>query len=47
MSNLNSFQAAAPLRVGDREFEIYRLEALAKAGVGDVSKLPYSIRVLL
>ncbi len=47
MSNLNSFQAAAPLRVGDREFEIYRLEALAKAGVGDVSKLPYSIRILL
>ncbi|BBA37469.1 aconitate hydratase 1 [Methylocaldum marinum] len=38
----NSFNARSTLRVGDREYTIYRLDA-----VGDVGRLPYSLRVLL
>jgi aconitate hydratase len=38
----NSFNARSTIRVGDREYTIYRLDA-----VGDVSHLPYSLRVLL
>lgn len=38
----NSFNARSTIRVGDREYTIYRLDA-----VGDVSRLPYSLRVLL
>ncbi|HEX2078667.1 MAG TPA: aconitate hydratase AcnA [Longimicrobium sp.] len=42
----NSFGARATLGVGGREYEIYRLDALAREGV-DVSRLPYSLRILL
>ncbi|MCA9680547.1 MAG: aconitate hydratase AcnA [Kofleriaceae bacterium] len=47
MSSLNSFQSKARITVGGRTVEIYRLDALAKAGVGDVATLPYSLRILL
>ncbi|MBI3680521.1 MAG: aconitate hydratase AcnA [Acidobacteria bacterium] len=47
MSQLNSYNAASTLQVGDRSYRIYRLDALEKAGIGKVSRLPYSIRVLL
>ncbi len=47
MPNSNSFQAASLLRVGGREYEIHRLEALEKAGVANLSRLPYSIKILL
>jgi aconitate hydratase len=40
----NSFGARAGLRVGDREYTIYRLDALP--GV-DVARLPFSMKVLL
>jgi aconitate hydratase len=43
----NSFSSRATLRVGTESFEIYRLEALAKAGVGNVARLPFSLKVLL
>ena len=43
----NSFSARASLRVGSDSFEIYRLEALARAGVGNVARLPFSLKVLL
>ncbi|CAN5773209.1 aconitate hydratase [soil metagenome] len=43
---MNSFDARATLRVGDREYEIFRLQALEREGV-DVSRLPYSLRILL
>ncbi|MDT8386830.1 MAG: aconitate hydratase AcnA [Thiogranum sp.] len=39
----NSFSTRATLNVGDRAYEIYRLPALAS----DVSRLPYSLKVLL
>ncbi|MBI2216480.1 MAG: hypothetical protein HYU51_04205 [Candidatus Rokubacteria bacterium] len=37
---------ARVLRVGDREDEVFRLDALTRAGVG-VDRLPYSLRILL
>ncbi|MEX2571612.1 MAG: aconitate hydratase AcnA [Gemmatimonadota bacterium] len=42
----DSFEARATLSVGDREYEIFRLDALEKEGV-DISRLPYSLRILL
>jgi aconitate hydratase len=47
MKSLNSFGAEYSLRVAGADYRIYRLEALHKAGVGDVSRIPYSIRILL
>src|SRR5690606_858167 len=46
MTNSNSFGARASLRVGAREYEIYRLDALTGSGI-DVQRLPYSLRILL
>ncbi len=43
----DSFGSRATLDVGGRHIDIFRLDALEKAGVGDVATLPYSIRVLL
>jgi len=43
----NSFGSKAHVKVGGRTVEIYRLDALIKAGVGDVATLPYSLRILL
>ena len=42
----NTFDARGTLRVGNRTFEIFRLDALARAGF-DVQRLPYSLRILL
>lgn len=44
---LNSFGARQPLRVGSRTFDIFRLEALEKAGVGNSSRLPFCLKILL
>ncbi|MDX6651123.1 MAG: aconitate hydratase [Solirubrobacteraceae bacterium] len=41
----NSFGARDTLRVGDREYEIYRLDALQSKF--DVARLPFSLKVLL
>ena len=46
-SKKNSFQSRAEIAVGDRKVAIYRLDALTKAGIGDVATLPYSLRILL
>jgi len=43
----DSFGARATIDVDGESIDIYRLEALTKAGLGDVRRLPYSIRVLL
>src|SRR5512133_3189383 len=43
---MNSFNARATLRVGQREYEIYRLDALDKQGTS-VRRLPYCLRILL
>ena len=47
MPSKNSFDAASTLRVNDRDYQIFRVDALEKAGVASVSRLPYSIKVLL
>ncbi len=41
----NSFDARAPLSVGDRTYEIFRLEALQAKY--DVARLPFSLKILL
>src|SRR5438270_12997886 len=41
----NSFDARAKLRAGDREHEIFRLDALQSKF--DVARLPFSLKVLL
>jgi aconitate hydratase len=43
----NSFSSKAHIAVGSSKVELYRLDALVKAGVGDVATLPYSLRILL
>ena len=43
----NSFSSKAQIAVGDTRVELYRLDALIKAGVGDAATLPYSLRILL
>src|SRR5262245_20178850 len=47
MSKINSFNSASTLTVGGRAYKIFRLDAIEKAGAGKLSRLPYSIRVLL
>ena len=42
----DSFGGRAVLRVGEQEFDIYRVDALEKAGLS-VARLPYSLKVLL
>jgi aconitate hydratase A / 2-methylisocitrate dehydratase len=46
MSN-NSFGAAAKLRVGNGEFDYFRLPALEEKGIGHIGRLPFSTRILL
>src|SRR4051794_25507935 len=43
----NSFSSKAQIAIGGGKVELYRLDALVKAGVGDVATLPYSLRILL
>src|SRR5918997_2103527 len=41
----NSFDARSELQVGDRTFEIFRLDALQSKF--DVARLPFSLKILL
>src|SRR5436190_20346019 len=43
----NSFSSKAQIVVGASKVDLYRLDALVKAKVGDVETLPYSLRILL
>ena len=47
MKSLNSFHAAGQLRAGGHEYEIFRLAALEEAGIATLSRIPYSIKILL
>ncbi len=47
MPKNNSFGTRARLRVGSTDFTIYRLPALEEKGIGQVSRLPFSTRILL
>src|SRR6202163_660301 len=42
----NSFGARATLKVGNKEYELYRLDALDKQGIS-TKHLPFSLRILL
>jgi aconitate hydratase len=41
------FNARDVLKVGDKEYVIYRLDALEKAGLTTLNRLPFSIRIVL
>ncbi len=43
----NSFGAAAKLRVGDSTYDYFRLAKLQEDGAGDISRLPFSTKILL
>ena len=43
----NSFRTRDKLNVGAQTFDIHRLEFLEKQGICDLSKLPFSLRILL
>ncbi|HEY8490154.1 MAG TPA: aconitate hydratase AcnA [Dehalococcoidia bacterium] len=43
----NSFGSRTRLRLADGEYEIHRLDALERAGVGHPSRLPFSLKILL
>ena len=43
---MNSFQSRTSLRVGNKEYGIYRLNALDEQGI-PTKHLPYSLRILL
>jgi aconitate hydratase len=43
----NTFGSRTSLSVGDETFEIYRLSVLERAGIGNISRLPFSMKVLL
>src|SRR5687767_5305916 len=45
MQNQDSFGSRARLQVGNRNFEIFRLDALEKRGM-NVNRLPFSLKVL-
>ena len=47
MASKNSFGAESTLKVRDQQYRIYRLEALEKAGVANIHRLPYCIKILL
>jgi aconitate hydratase len=47
MASGNPFGAAGTLSVGGTEYKVFRLRKLAEAGLGEIDRLPYSIRVLL
>ena len=44
---LDSFGSRGTLRVGGVEHQVYRLSALERAGIGHVSQLPFSLKILL
>jgi aconitate hydratase len=47
MPTLNSFGTRTELRVGGQPVQIYSLPALEKAGYTGISRLPYSMKILL
>ncbi len=47
MPSLNSFKSRQTLTVGDKTYVYYSLEAASKNGLGDVSKLPVTLKILL
>ncbi len=47
MSQANPFNAEQTLKTSFGDYQFFNIQTLAEQGLGDVSKLPFSIRVLL
>ena len=47
MTSLDSFRCARPLKVGSRTYAYYSLPAAEKNGLKGISRLPFSMKVLL
>lgn len=47
MTHQNEYSVRTSLEVGGKPFAYYRLQGLEEQGVGNISKLPFSIKVLL
>ena len=47
MPSLDSFKARRTLSVGNKTYTYYSLEAAAQNGLGDIARLPASLKVLL
>jgi aconitate hydratase len=47
LARKNSFDTRETLKVDGREYDIFALDALEKKGVGTISRLPFSLKVLL
>jgi aconitate hydratase len=45
--NLNSFKTQSTLNVGGKTYRYHSLKAFANAKVGDLTKLPFSLKILL
>jgi aconitate hydratase len=47
MPTQNSFQAAGELAAAGKTYRVFRLAALERAGIAQLARIPYSIKVLL
>ncbi|MCL6570721.1 MAG: aconitate hydratase AcnA [Bacillus sp. (in: Bacteria)] len=47
MAKQDVFQARTSFEVNGKKYNYYRLQALEEAGIGNISRLPYSVKVLL
>ena len=47
MTQTNSFNTQATLTVNDKAFSFHSLTRLQEANIGDISRLPFSLRILL
>ncbi|WP_054949457.1 aconitate hydratase AcnA [Numidum massiliense] len=47
MTNQHPFQTKTPLTIGNKTYYYHRLQALEEQGIANISRLPFSIRVLL
>ena len=45
--SLDSFGSRATVTLAGKSFDVFRLDALTRANVGDVATLPFSIKILL
>src|SRR5688500_20244742 len=45
--SLDTFRTRSTLTVGNRQFDYYSLAALERAGLGGVTALPFSLKILL
>ncbi|OQY82822.1 MAG: hypothetical protein B6D42_08755, partial [Anaerolineae bacterium UTCFX5] len=44
---VDAFGARGTLRVGNRDYTVFRLSKLEEQGIGHVGRLPFSIKILL